>query len=426
MMTGRFDKREHAPWGRSRPGHGVVVRPHRKADVRRDSEAAGTGGKAVVMAVHEQRLKKLRAHVTDAHDELHALPDKERNGNKTGLARLDEVIGYAGVVLEGAEAPLVSTRAFTTLESAACTISNNPRAALRQADACADALLDAVAMLPVRGEDVEAERQRVEAFRSDVDQLASALARQIEHQAAVESKLAGIDQAIAKKGQALDAQMARLSNELAEGRHEHAAALQGELDEFCTTLAQAQKQAFDEVEGSVAEIKRMEMESAALVGSIGLAGAAELYHEQGRRQRRAAEILRGLTVLTALASVAVAVTATAGTQPTVESLIGNLFASLLLAGLAAYLALQSERHRARERQASALHLDLVAFSPFIEALPPEQRTEERVIVTRKLFAKSVPGLTSLEGPATTGAMPEHSGAPNGPGSGDRQNGHVPA
>lgn len=432
------------------------------------------------MAVHEQRLKKLRGHVTDAHGELHALPAKERNANKTGLARLDEVIGYAAVVLEGTEARLISTRAFATIQSAACTISNNPRAALREADACADALLDAVATLPVRGgseideevkrasadfqrsaaerlnklrEDVEAERQRVEAFRSDVDQWASALGQQLEHQAVVESKLAGIDQAIARQCRALDEQMARLSKEFAESQHENAAAFQAEMDEFRGTLALAQRQAFDEVEERLAEIRRMEMESAALVGSIGLAGAAELYHEQGHRQRRAAEILRGLTVFAALAAVAVAVMATAGTEPTVESLIGNLFASLLLAGLAAYLARQSERHRAREGHASALHLDLMAFSPFIEALPPEQRAEERVIMTRKLFGNTVPGITSLEGPATPGAMLQHrrratvpgeledaepswslapvsqsardDRVPEGSGSGGRRNGHVP-
>ena len=324
------------------------------------------------MAVHEQRLKKLRDHLRDAHDELHALPDEETTGNKSGVARLDDVIRYAGLVLEGAEAPLVSARAFAAVQSATCTISNSPRVALREADACADALLDAVAVLPGRGgRDADPEVQRAAAELQE----------------------------LAKQCQAHDEQMARLRKELAESRHEHAAALQAELDEFRGKLAQAQKQACDDVEHSLAEIRRMEMESAALVGSIGLAGAAELYHEQGRRQGRAAGILRGLSVLTALAAVAVAMVTTAGTEPTAESLIANLFASLLLAGLAAYLALQSERHRTRERHASALHLDLVAFSPFIEALPPEQRTEERVIMTRKLFAKSVPGTASREGPA---------------------------
>ena len=52
---------------------------------------------------------------------------------------------------------------------------------------------------------------------------------------------------------------------------------------------------------------------------------------------------------------------------------------------AAYLGLESGRHRAREERSSAVQLELAAFGPFIEPLSPEQREEERVIMTRKLF-----------------------------------------
>jgi hypothetical protein len=73
------------------------------------------------------------------------------------------------------------------------------------------------------------------------------------------------------------------------------------------------------------------------------------------------------------------------TDPSAESLIANLFAAALLVGLAAYFARQSARHRAREEEAARVQFELAAFSPFIEALTPEQREEERVMMTRKLF-----------------------------------------
>jgi hypothetical protein len=379
-------------------------------------QSTGTG-KAVVMADHELRFKRVRGHIKDAHDELQALPAEDQAAYETGLARLGEVVAYARMALDAADARLISTNAFTSIQSAACNISNDPRAALHAADGCADALLDAVALLPVThgGEieqqvrdaaatlqrsaaerlnalrqDVDSEAQRLQAFRSEIDEWISTLKRQIEDQAAVDRKVAQVEQTIRTQSQALDEHMAQQSKAFTESQQENAAEFQAGMDAFRAELALAQKEAVAEVEERVAEIRRMEKESATLVGAIGLAGTADLHREQGRRQRRAAEILRGLTVLAALGAVAVALVATSETEPTAQSLIAKLFASLLLAGLAAYFARQSARHRAREEHASALQLELAAFNPFIEALTPEQREEERVIMTRKMFGKTGP------------------------------------
>ena len=67
------------------------------------------------MATHDLRLQKIRTHVQDAHDELHALPTGDRQASKSELARLSDVVAYARGVLAAANPRLVSTRAFASI-----------------------------------------------------------------------------------------------------------------------------------------------------------------------------------------------------------------------------------------------------------------------------------------------------------------------
>jgi phage-related protein len=356
------------------------------------------------MATHEHRLQKIRAHVQDAHDELHALPAEDRQPFESELARLENVVADAHAVLEAADPRLLSTPAFASIQSAACAISNDPRTALQAADAHAEALTNAVALLPVtRAEihrqitaaaeafhtssverldtlrrEIEAAAEGLRGLRAEVDRWSSSLEQQVERQVALDGKLAKAEETIAS----LDR---RRSEAFAESESRRAAEFQAQLDAFRAEHARTQQEAIDEVQARVAEIRRMEEETAALVGAIGLDGTAEIYRRQGRRQRRAAEILRGLAVLAGLGAVGIALSGTAVTDPTAEFLVASLFAALMLAGLGAYLARQSGRHRAAEERTCALELELAAFGPFIEPLSPEQRDEERVIMARKLF-----------------------------------------
>jgi len=300
------------------------------------------------MANQEHRLAKLRGHLQDVHDELYALPPEERDGHETSLVRLDCVVGYAGAMLDATDPRLISPGTFTTIQSAACRISNSPRAALDDADACADALVDAIALLPSprAGEDEQQAERQKQAFE--------------------------------------------------ESQRANAAEFQAGMDAFRAELERTQQQARDELDERVDEIKRMESETATLVEAIAIAGTWENCRRQGGRQRIAAEVLRGLTVVATLAAVAVALLATARTDPTTQSSVANVFAALLLVGLAAYFARQSARHRAREEEAARVQFELAAFSPFIEALTPEQREYERVMMTRKLFGTTAPGLPFSE------------------------------
>lgn len=340
------------------------------------------------MLTHEQRLTRLRGHVRDVEDELHALPHEERDAHQAGLARLDAVGAYAGAVLAAADPRLLTTDAFTAVQSAACRISNGPRAALEDADACADALVDALSLIPVavagKGarearellrsaaerllavrEDVDAEAQRLRALRSEVDRWTSEA-----------------DETIA-------AQAERHQQAFEESRR-------AEAVEFRTSMDGLRA----EFEERIAEIRRMESETATLVEAIAVAGTWEHYRRQSRRQRVVAEVLRGLAVLATLGAATVALLTTSWMEATTEASIANLFAALLLVGLAAYLARQSARHRAREEEAARVQFELAAFSPFVEALSPERREEERVMMTRKLFGTAPPTLADEHGAAT--------------------------
>jgi hypothetical protein len=363
------------------------------------------------MATHDHRLQKIRTHVQDAHEELHALPAGDRQASESELARLSDIVAHARGVLAAADPRLVSARAFASIEAAACAISNDPRGALQAPDAHVDALADALTLLPVTRKEmeeqvtaaaerfhqstadrvgalrreIEAEAKKMTGLGSDIEEWKSRLEKQLEKQAAVDKKLAEAEKKLAGQAAAVGERMAAQSETFAESERARTAAFQAQMDGFRADLARAQQEAIDEVQARVAEIRRMEQETADLVGAVGLQGTGEAYRRQGRREKRAAEILRGLAVLAGLGAVAIAFAGAVVTDPTAESLVAGLFASLLLAGLAAYLGLQSGRHRAREERASAVQLELAAFGPFIEPLSPEQREEERVIMARKLF-----------------------------------------
>jgi VIT1/CCC1 family predicted Fe2+/Mn2+ transporter len=386
------------------------------------------------MTERDDRFNSIRGHVQDAHDKLHLLDEAQREAHAAELTRLEEVIAYAALVLDATDPNLISTSAFTAIQSAASNISGNPLAALQSGGAQADALLDAIALLPsARGRDMEQQakdaaatfqrsasqrlssvdsrlggvRRRLETLEAAVDARATELQQQIEQRAAgFEPRVAEAEQTVVTQRQAFDQLMTQQSSAFTKWQEERSAEFQEALEGFRTELARTEHETAREVEERVSEIRRMEHESAQLVGAIGLAGTAERYSEEAREQCRVANRFRTLTIIFALAAVAVAIVAAVREEQSAEALAAKLAVSLILAGLAAYSARQSGRHRAREEHSRSLQLELTAFSPFIEPLSPEQREEERVIMTRKTFGKTTPPQAAEEepGPAPLSAL----------------------
>jgi len=381
------------------------------------------------MSEREDRLDNAREHVKDAHNELYALPEEERNANAAALERLDKSIGYATIVLDATDADLLTANAATAIVNAAYAIGTGTSTALQSADSYGDALLDAVALVPAaRDRDLEQQvkdaaatfqrsaGQRLSTLNDDLGGLATKLgglkteidansakftAEVTEQAFEFETKLTELDETITGQRLALDQLMTQQTKAFAETQEEQATDFGEALEKFRAQLATIHQQAQDEVDQRVAEIRRMEEESSRLVGAIGLAGTAERYSVEAKEQRKAAFWLQVAAIVVALGAVPMAIVASLNHDQSTQHLVAKLAVSAILGGLAAYLARQSGRHRRREEHARSLQLELTAFSPFIEPLSPEQQEEERVIMTRKTFGKTTaPGASDEEpGPA---------------------------
>jgi hypothetical protein len=100
-------------------------------------------------------------------------------------------------------------------------------------------------------------------------------------------------------------------------------------------------------------------------------------------------------------AVLLAFIVTLQSHPDNGTFAGKLSVSLLLGAIATYLAKQSGRHRRREEKARTLQLELTAFSPFIEPLPPDKQIDERILMTRKTFG----GTSAADDEEHEGPMP---------------------
>jgi hypothetical protein len=326
------------------------------------------------------------------------------------------------------------------LEEVLTRISNNPGDIPANAVGEGDRILDALSRLPVaRGREAEqaakdsaatfqrSAQQRLAALRNQIgaaraelrkieeaiqsgkDELASTIdERRTEIATKVESLQAEFAEKLAEFGAQLEAERTGFSElrtsqtqTFESSQSEQSASTRETLEKFEVQAEEILNQAKKDVDERVAEIQRMETESSALVGAIGLAGTAERYGEEVAEQKRVADMWRRGTVALALLAVIGVIVAVTEKHPVAETFAGKLVLSLILGGIATYAARQSGYHRRREHHARDLQLELTAFSPFIEPLAPEQQEEERVIMTRKTFGKTTAAPAPDEEPGPT-------------------------
>jgi hypothetical protein len=380
------------------------------------------------MSTYEDRLRHLQEHAKDAHNETSGRDDVVWPDEAT-KRRFEGVIAYARVVLEATDPELVSDTASNALVSALSQISNNATAVPPNADVWGGAVLDALAQLPIsRGREIEqaikdaastfqrsAEQRlsdlekRFTATKTEIETSRQALAQSKEEtstaiaslQEAFEARLAEFTAQIAAEQTALSTLRTTQTSTFEQAEAERDRTAKAKLEEIEPKFDLALAQAKREVESRVNEIRRMEQESAQLVGAIGLAGTAERYGEEVEEQKKVADNWRRATVVLALLAVLGVIVAVAEKHPAAETFAGKLALSVILGGVATYAARQSANHRRREQHARDLQLELTAFAPFIEPLSSEQQEEERVIMTRKTFGKTTSSIAPEEEPGPT-------------------------
>jgi uncharacterized coiled-coil protein SlyX len=366
----------------------------------------------------DDRLGVLRAEIEAAQRALAELDGETRSSYPAELKFMEDVLGFAALVLERSDAELLSDQIFASIQAAAQNVSGNPAAALpnAQAGAWGDAILQAVTRLPAaRDRDLEQAAKRaaanlqraaanrlkallrditnastqVEELRGDIETRSTEFGERIEARSAeLETKIAELESTVASQREALDQLMTRHTSEFSEAQGQRASEFQEQSAATRTQLRELTEEAQQDISREVGEIRRMQEESAQLVGAIAVTGTAERYGIEADTQQSIADRLRLTTIVLALAAVGMAVWAAVHPNQSGGAIAAKLGVSLVLGGLAAYTARQSGRHRAREETARSLQLDLTAFGPFIESLQDEQQEEERVIMTRRTFGRT--------------------------------------
>jgi hypothetical protein len=72
-------------------------------------------------------------------------------------------------------------------------------------------------------------------------------------------------------------------------------------------------------------------------------------------------------------------------------------ASFVFFGIAGYLATQSGKHREREERARRKELELAAFGPFIDELPPEKQETLVEKLADRMFGHELPAADAGDG-----------------------------
>jgi hypothetical protein len=398
------------------------------------------------MSDYDDRLATLQDLARQALDAVVDVGGRESMPSGHAVERLERVLGYAVAALDTTEGDLLAESVRNELNTQFNQFNQwgdehqlRAQGIAANAEPWADALLNTLARLPVARDqdfaqlasevagnyqrsvqdklrDLDAafdqEQERVAQIKTEADARlaeigaeanarAAASAEQVDMlKASLDTRLAEFEQTITNERAAIEQTKTSQAETFRAAQTERDTAFKAGLEDASSKLESLVASSTSTVNASVDEIRRMEEESAALVGAIGLAGTAERYGEEVTEQRTAADIWRRVTVgLAGLAAIGVVIVAvTLGHNPKWEDFIGKLSASAIIGGGAAYAARQSARHREREERARNFQLELTAFSPFIEPLSKEQREEERVVMTRKTFGKANTEISAEEEP----------------------------
>jgi hypothetical protein len=159
---------------------------------------------------------------------------------------------------------------------------------------------------------------------------------------------------------------------------------------YSQRMGEAEQQAQDHL----AEAER-------IVGAIATTTTIGGFQQEADRQKKTADSLRNLAVGTAVVAALIAIAGVIyhafNSDSNASDLGAKALASFVLFGIAGYLATQSGKHRDREERARRRELELAAFGPFIDDLPPDKQEILKENLTERIFGHEPPSSSGAEG-----------------------------
>jgi Skp family chaperone for outer membrane proteins len=361
--------------------------------------------------VGEERLRALSKLLESAQKALHGLDRDQRAQRADDFTRLEAALGYLSLVLERTEPELLSDAVHAELTRLLEQIASNTSSVAANPVNFADALIGQAAQLPVAQQrDFEqAGRDAATSFRRSASQHQNALQ---EEMSALKQQLEDISGGSTRSLEATKTSGEALAQEL-RGRLEAMQASASAASEEVAKLVERQQGAFLEeqalrekrVEEQWSEIRsrvdtqagdlvddlsRMRSEAAGLVGAVSAASTANHFRDDAKGERKAYWVLLTVTLLFLGAAVVFAGLAASESEAEVRQLLAKLGVSGALLGLGVFTGAQARDHRGRDKGSRDKELDMRAFGPFIEPLPPKEQVRERILMTRRSFGRVEP------------------------------------
>lgn len=234
--------------------------------------------------------------------------------------------------------------------------------------------------------------EQVKRVRERVDVLLSELRQEYDEQEQARSKRAATEEATR-------------NDSFSTWKQEREGEWQNHLQEKKATaddLATSHKEEVDNLrtkfsqvaDGVLADIRRFREQAEQITGTITLSGFVGGFQRQANRHGRSAIVWKvfAATSLVALVAFAVYAFAEAVKEPdkiTTPILLVRIFVALAFGILAAYAALQGERHERAERGDRKMELELAAISPYLQDLPEPERIRLKIDLAQKLFGRTL-------------------------------------
>jgi hypothetical protein len=364
---------------------------------------------------------------------LDTLPEEESADSLESIARLKKVVTHARAIASELDPELISPsmlqgggeRAGLIKAEIEAYATDHDASHLGTANGHGDSLLDTMAawtFIPVAG--VEGLGETISSFRRSAGQLMrgirdddSATRQKLEEikregetvREAVKNESDEVRRTISAEAEAARAKLTELEGQIANEKtrldsvfstFESESSVAQEKVKNDTTEALAQQLAEVKKQGDaieqrgldlVAEIDKLKTDAEVAAGAIGVTGLTEGFMKYADAQRRVANVWSGVVVgpLVAIVGIAIWIIAETKSPNTVNlrTYIAKFLVSVPLAAVAGYAAQQSSKHRANERHARKLQLELSSLNSFLAPLPEPQQLEIKKSVADRIFGR---------------------------------------